>query len=793
MSVDNKNDALLSVSHIARPSSSRSNTPSSSPSSRLVSNSRLGDQSRSPSALSLAGSNLPSQIAKPVSRTPKPTAIKPPSIVTKPSAMTIPSTTQKVSSLPPIVPPSNPSSVKTRSTSPSSNTTSLSTSVTSPHPSSPSSPSSITSHKNQPNTGIDSACYMTNSGSYESLIVSSPSSASSTPTIASAPTMEGLTSLSTAVGSETSVIEGNQRKPISRRPSDANPCVTSSEPMAPSTSPSTLKSVNLSSTSKVTTTITIPNEPSHPKNEELSPQDRRESISSSEATTLCTTSPEIKPHSTTGDSVVRCQCPPPLEFPENVKLEMKREELEHRQRESELYSKIIELQIENANLKGDKETLCRVVSHRDKMLMEVRVQLQAMEYFCRENDIKVDIEMCPDEVIQNWSFKESDEVYQRILITTQDLLRTASKCLEENTSRTSSRQRQRRRSNRSSSTNTTASARSYRSDASVGKDGVLVKETSRPGTLKLDIESLLRSEQELIGNKSTVNHSNLADINAGIIGDDGRRALDAGNHRPTFFRAGDEDGSSDDEDDGGDDSQESEFEELGEDMIKYVQLQPSMGPPRRKSRSPSFSRMTAMSPYCGSYVGTPDMSSSAMMKDYFTRFHTHDQASQATPVGLGLGIGMPSISRSPERISMDSFPAPPAVALPPIPTPQYSPRLPLSSYGARSPFSKCTSPGFISGSPLPMDGSKRNSVRSIRSTRSNCSVTRSTPTPPPPMIPLPPLPTYRTIQAKHELVESKRPSRSRISSQDHLLGRKTNGKLLARDLMHQGHQRRTSV
>ncbi|KAF9382933.1 hypothetical protein BGX21_001688 [Mortierella sp. AD011] len=465
-----------------------------------------------------------------------------------------------------------------------------------------------------------------------------------------------------------------------------------------------------------------------------------------------------------------------------------------------------------------------------------------MEYFCRENDIKVDIEMCSDEVIQNWSFKESDEVYQRILITTQDLVRTASKCLEENTSRASSRQRQRRRSDRSSSTNTAASTKAYKRDASEGTDGVLIKETSRPGTLKLDIGSLLRSEQEFIGNKSTVNHSNLADINAGIAGGDGRRALDGGNHRPTFFRAGDEDDSSDDEDDGGDDSQESEFEELGEDMIKYVQLQPSMGPPRRKSRSPSFSRMTAMSPYCGSYVGTPDMSSSAMMKnmlsngaarqscattplqhpsyqhqqsrrgsakrssgmsvqsiggglgeDYFARFHSYDQAPQATPVGLGLGIGMPSISRSPECISMDSFPAPPAVALPPVPTPQYSPRLPLSSYGARSPFSKCSSPGFISGSPLPMGSSKRNSVRSIRSTRSNCSVTRSTPTPPPPMIPLPPLPTYRTIQAKHELVGSKRPSRSRISSQDHLLGHKTNGKLSARDLMHQGHQRRTSV
>ncbi|KAF9349066.1 hypothetical protein BGX26_012581 [Mortierella sp. AD094] len=564
---------------------------------------------------------------------------------------------------------------------------------------------------------------------------------------------------------------------------------------------------------------------------------------------------------------------------------MKREELEHRQRESELYSKIIELQIENANLKGDKETLCRVVSHRDKMLMEIRVQLQAMEFFCRENDIKVDIEMCSDEVIQNWSFKESDEVYQRILLTTQDLLRTASKCLEENmiSMRSSSQQQQQQRSTRSSSTTSAKTLRkgtseSVQSVATNDEDAVLFKETSRPGTLKLDLQSLLRSEQEFSenkGNRSTVSHSNLAEIDAGIAERDGRRALDGGDHRSTFFRAssGDEDDSFDEEDDG-DDSQESEFEELGEDMIKYVELQPSMGP-RRESRSSSFSRMTAMSPYCGSYVGTPDMSTAVLMKnlwsggaakrssattpsqhpsyqyqhqqqlrrgsakrssggslhsngslveDYFTKLHPCDQASPystpaqptATPIGLGLGlgIGMSGIGRSPEQISMERFlPAPPAIALPPIPTPQYSPRLPLSSsppsshhhhsYGARSPLSKCTSAVFISSSPLPMDSSKRSSTRSNRSTRSNSSVTRSNP-PPPPVIPLPPLPTYRTIsyreQAKQELVESKRPSRSRVSSHgyviqkvDQFLERKTYGKLLARDLMHRGHQRRTSV
>lgn len=38
---------------------------------------------------------------------------------------------------------------------------------------------------------------------------------------------------------------------------------------------------------------------------------------------------------------------------------------------------IIELQIEVANLKSEKESLSRTVSRRDKMLLELQVQLQA--------------------------------------------------------------------------------------------------------------------------------------------------------------------------------------------------------------------------------------------------------------------------------------------------------------------------------------------------------------------------------------------------------------------------------
>ncbi|KAI1311620.1 hypothetical protein EDD11_003328 [Mortierella claussenii] len=383
------------------------------------------------------------------------------------------------------------------------------------------------------------------------------------------------------------------------------------------------------------------------------------------------------------------------EILEKVKLQMKADEEEHRQRENGLYSKIIELQIENANLKGDKETLNRIVSLRDKTLLELHVQLQAMEYVCRENDIKVDIDMCPEEAIENWSFKESDEVYQRILLTTQDLLRTGSKCLEEtNTfmgrSASSSHAHQhnlyRSRSARSSMTlgktsldfSAAAASAPYRiggtamvaglsegtvqplaalQDLQQRTEPVLVKETSRPGTLKVDIETLLRSEQEIrnqqfsrsnssIGrNKSTVNHANLAEIDASVVSvRDGRRAIHRGDDRSTVHHqekhqpdSGNDSFDSDDEIenstaedaefDDDDEGQESEFEELGEDMIKYVELHSSVGPPRRETRSSSFSKMMTTStnnsstPYlggAGSVIGTPDMSTAVLMKNLWS-------------------------------------------------------------------------------------------------------------------------------------------------------------------------------
>ncbi|KAF9429462.1 hypothetical protein BGZ76_001266 [Entomortierella beljakovae] len=582
-------------------------------------------------------------------------------------------------------------------------------------------------------------------------------------------------------------------------------------------------------------------------------------------------------------STPRCQNPP-LEFPESIQREMKRVELEHRHQESELYSKIIELQIENANLKGDKETLHRVISHRDKMLMELRVQLQAMEFFCRENNISVDIEMCSDEVIENWSFKESDEVYQRILLTTQDLVRSGSKCLEENKPQ---HQRTTRGSSVTSKLTSAENIKRQRNDTKVSgfSEGIppvsartssgdgMFKETSRPGTVSLDLHSLLKSEEVFNAskvNKSTVTNSNLAAIDAGIVERDGRRALDGGEDRSTFFRADNNDDEDDscDEDDDGDESQDSEFEELGEDMIKYVELQPSVAP-RRESRSPSFSRIMSMTPYSGSAVGTPDLSTSVLMKnywggsasrrcssttplnhplhqlqhqhqpsqqhnnsanrrsegsdlsnsgfieDYFTRgFHPMDQNSPAaaqptSSIGLGLGLSLEvtGTGQSPEQAPMEKFLSTPTVV--PLP-PTYSPRLSFSPPAfqhpyacvTRSPLGNNSAVFYPQSTPMNFDSSKLNSKRNNSST---ISPNRPIP-PPPPMMPLPPLPESRRSSQRDHFTQglfepNKRPSRrSRTTSHgfaienvEKYLERKQYGKILTRDLMHRGQQRRLSV
>ncbi|KAF9194770.1 hypothetical protein BGZ50_005810 [Haplosporangium sp. Z 11] len=529
---------------------------------------------------------------------------------------------------------------------------------------------------------------------------------------------------------------------------------------------------------------------------------------------------------------------------------MKREEEEHRQRECGLYAKIIELQIENENLKSEKETLIKFVSRRDKMLLELQMQLQAMEFVCRENEIKVDIDMCPDEAIQNWSFKESDEVYQRILLTTQDLLRSGSKCLEENmpASRSSG---QHHRSPRSSSraSGVASPDHSMPSGSPCGNvvaglsEGtqplviqgqnagpLMFKQTPHPGTLN-----------ELNSHKSgsTVDQSILSQVNMNIEGS-GRRALDCGDDRSGLFQEDADDYYSDevDVDDDDDEGQESEFEELGEDMIKYVELQSSVGP-RRDSRSSSLSKKKSLN---ASAAVTPDLSTAVLMKnlwgggarrtpgtmpmqhpvhqhpvyqhpvhqfqqqvpsyrrssnrsssesstssrsslldDYFVRGPLHmDQVPVAhihQGAHVGVGLGLTGLARSPEHPSMERFlTAPPTCALPPSPlaSPRSHPSL------SRSPLSTGSSATFSSH---------------IHDNDVICL---------PPVTPLPPLPSrprysYRD-HTKSMLMQFKRPSHGRTCSHGfvieevgHFLKRKTYGKTLTRDVMHRGHRRRDSV
>ncbi|KAF9145839.1 hypothetical protein BG015_011779 [Linnemannia schmuckeri] len=712
-----RNDSTLAPSLIGRPasalSSPRSYTSTSS-SPRLGSSSanRFGD-SRPASALSHTNNNnsnsssTPSLIAKPVSRIQKSATIKPPSIVTKPSSPGISNGTNTSTSmsnasttsnstggssssssgsasarsfaLPPIAPSPNTASIQTPFSTTSTTTpasfTGLSplmgsssiptlTSLTAATAavaaatataSGSSSTSTTVRSKNRLNAGIDSACFMTRSSSGESLASSSASSSPvSTPVITASPTMPSTATV-TGIGTTTllpSAATNSSRKSISRRPSTAD--------LTPASSPSTR---NISSVSPSKSAITKP-----AGTRAASPLSNTNNTNE-ELTTESTAQPAAV------TTVVKCTCPPPLEFPENVKREMRREEEEHRQRECGLYKKIIELQIENANLQGEKDTLHRVLSRRDKMLLELQMQLQAIEFVCRENEIKVDIDMCPDEAIENWSFKESDEVYQRILLTTQDLLRNGSKCLEENMimPRSSSQhQRPTRTSSFPSSTSSTtrssfggtvpvsfalfengiAPRRNVVAGLSEGAqpltvqdqdvDPLLFKETSRPGTLKLDLQTLLRSEKDFNSSnsnkaRSIVNQGNLAEVDAGIERG-GRRAIDCGDDRSSFFRSaidsnnqvdGAVDGEVDDDDDDTE-GEESEFEELGEDMIKFVDLQSSVVP-RRDSRASSFSMLV---PPGGSHsvATTPDLSSAVLMKNMWSANGSARRSASTTPL-----------------------------------------------------------------------------------------------------------------------------------------------------------------
>ncbi|KAF9988056.1 hypothetical protein BGZ75_010106 [Mortierella antarctica] len=682
-----ENTSMAIPSLIARPNTSFS-TPrtlaSSLPSPRIVATSRMGEGSHQRHGHSIAGSaattntttsaiSAPSQIAKPVLRTQKSTGIKPPSIVTKPNVPNGPGSAVATPHLKGFAsqPPATPSPVPlTAALSAPSSTSPLTASSGVPVSVSPtlsvassSSTSSTVRSRKRFNSDGDSGCFLSQASDCESTTSASAASfEASKPAIHAAPTKPipapPHTQLSTS-------IPGQPQKPPSRRPSAADiPAITTttlppSSSFATSSSSSssplptclTLKAAVLTTTSAPTRplpnppsvsatgvassfTVATPTTPSPLKHAAAATMPQVPEKKGGESIDANATTEEVKTEPA-GPAVVQCTCQPPLTLPEHVKREMKREEEEHRQRECGLYEKIIELQIENANLKGEKETLNRVISRRDKMLLELQMQLKAMEFVCREHEIKVDIDMCPDEAIENWSFKESDEVYQRILLTTQDLLRSGSRCLEENmpsTSRSSSQHHRSSPTRTSSSSicSVTSADRSSPIAALMSRvaiagisegaqplpihkqqeDPLIFKQTSRPGTMKFDIHTLLKSEQDFkSSNRAALSQANLSQLNE-IVEGGGRRALDCGDDRSQVFGMSDRNYSSEDYSEDDDEGQESEFEELGEDMIKYVDLQSNVAP-RRDSRSTSFPKMIPGA----SGSATPDMSTAVLMKN----------------------------------------------------------------------------------------------------------------------------------------------------------------------------------
>ncbi|KAG0254173.1 hypothetical protein BG011_005916 [Mortierella polycephala] len=910
MNADRNDNSSLASSHIAR--YSRNHTSSSS---RFATISRFGEggiHQRVTNALT-AGSGVTtatitvaptttttttSFIAKPAPRTQKSTGIKPPSIVTKPNSGIQKGTT--------VLPPTTPSPIPGTSSMVIGFVSVASATSSSGIPLSIASPQNITSPsttlarpKKRLQAGIDSACFMTRSSSSESpLSLSAPSSTSSAPTGSPTPaiptpstTAISSTSPSTSPSIPSSKHLTGRRKPTLKRGSNTDIAAISTIASSPTSSPSPSSIVKTSPresrptsilppppstappappTSAVTSfTVATPTTPSPLKTIIPAPLEKEElTVGKTKAfvSNNNNNNADNKVITSITSAIVQCHCPPQLQFPENVKREMKREEEEHRQRECGLYAKIIELQIENENLKSEKETLIKFASRRDKMLLELQMQLQAMEFVCRENEIKVDIDMCPDEAIQNWSFKESDEVYQRILLTTQDLLRSGSKCLEENMppSRSSGQHhRSTRPSSRASgmvSPDHSIPSGPHRGNVVAGlsegaqpvviqdqnADSLVFKQTSRPGTLKFNTQSLVRSENEFNSHKSgaTVDQPILSQVGMNIEGN-GRRALDCGDDRSGLFQEDDDDYYSDEvdvDDDDDDEGQESEFEELGEDMIKYVELQSSVGP-RRDTRSSSLSKMMSSN---ASAAATPDLSTAVLMKNLWSggarrtagtmpmqhpvhQHPVHQHPVHQHPVHQHQQQ-VPSYRRSSNRSSSES---------------STSSRSSLDDYFVRGPHHMDQVPvahihqGAHAGIGLGLTGLARSPEHPsmerfltapptcalppspLASPRSHPSVSRSPLSTGssatfgshlhdndvvclPPVTPLPPLPSrprysYRD-HTKSMLMQSKRPSHGRTCSHGfvieevgHFLKRKTYGKTLTRDVMHRGHRRRDSV
>ncbi|KAF9163340.1 hypothetical protein DFQ26_002696 [Actinomortierella ambigua] len=305
--------------------------------------------------------------------------------------------------------------------------------------------------------------------------------------------------------------------------------------------------------------------------------------------------------SSPSEEKVRCDCPPPLTLPEFVQQEIRREEEEHRRRECDLYAKIIELQIEIENLKGEKESLTRVVGRRERSLEALQRQLEALEHICRENRIEVDIGLCSAEVVENWNIKESDEVYQRILFTMQDMLRTGSKCVENH-----------RPLGLLAGSATIAAGGGGQERHSLHHKKSSINAKAAAAVAYLNDQSQYQQQQETCSGNEPAPRRALDD------NDSRRRVLlamgEPVDSLPEKDKGDPDQQGSDDEDDDedsmdeDDDGEESEFEELGEDMLKFAELQSEIMP-RRESHNQSISSSKLFS--SPNMSGAPPMGSSS--------------------------------------------------------------------------------------------------------------------------------------------------------------------------------------
>ncbi|KAG0232017.1 hypothetical protein BGW42_008528 [Actinomortierella wolfii] len=564
-------------------------------------------------------------------RTTKSATIKPPSIVTKPNPLktspaplnghptpasssfsSLPTaSTNGRSSLPPVAlarqsagashhqpidpatPLSNPSPSSATSVHPysSSSTDMMSTSPPSTTSSPPLCSLSSSRSKNRLHAGVDSACFMTRSNSAESITTTSPLSSSYSPTASIYPHATTPPPMSTTTTINNTVQDHDLF---------TLPGAHSSSIATAAATPWQNSSVHLRRRSSTTC------------------------LGGDSPRLITPTAAEAAPFaalSATASGMVKCNCPPPLELPEYAKQEMRREEEEHRKRECDLYAKIIELQIEVENLKGEKETLTRVVGRRDRTLESLQRQLEALEHICRENDIEVNVGQTSSEVVESWNAKESDEVYQRILFTMQDMLRTGSKCLENHrplgllagsatiAAGGGGQERHSMHHSQSSFNAKAAAAVAYLNDHNqpLQQEDTCSSDEAAPRRALDGDDSRRRvllamgETVDVLPKKSKDGHDSSGNSKGNNNDDDEEDLLD--------------------EDDEG---EESEFEELGEDMLKFAELQSDIMPiPSKMFPSPNMSSyISSRGPLTPDVVRTPMTS----VGDQHYQHHQHPYA-----------------------------------------------------------------------------------------------------------------------------------------------------------------------